>query len=61
MTYPGPTKSPGAGSHDGFKPAEFSANRYLDVYNGHMQTFNHISANRNHAFHTTMADIFRLW
>ena len=44
------------GSH---QLAEFSANRYLDVYNGHMQTFNHISVNRNNAFHIMMADIYR--
>jgi hypothetical protein len=46
------------GSH---QPVEFSANQYLDMYNGHIQMFNHILANCNHAFHTMMADIFRLW
>jgi len=40
------------------QPAEFSANAFLDVYNGHMQTFAHISENRNRAFHRMMTDIY---
>ena len=44
------------GSHN---PAEFSMNAYLDVYNGHIQTLNYISQNRNGAFHRMMADIYQ--
>lgn len=33
------------------------ANAYLDVYLGHVNTFNHIREERNNAFHTMMADI----
>ena len=40
-------------------PTEFSTNAYLDVYNGHIQTLNHISQNRNATFHRMMADIFQ--
>ena len=42
--------------------SEFSANAYLDVYNGHVHTFNHIFENRNGAFHKMMAFIhMRAW
>jgi hypothetical protein len=37
---------------------EFSANAYLDVYNGHVNTLKHIRANREGAFHLMMADIY---
>jgi len=40
------------------QPTDFSANAFLDVYNGHMFTFHHISENRNSAFHRMMADIY---
>ena len=43
------------GSHHS---TEFSTNTYLDVYNGHVQTFNYISQNRNGSFHRMMADIY---
>ena len=39
-------------------PAEFSANSYLDVYVGHIQTMDHIFKNRNGSFHRMMADIY---
>ncbi|KAH9038003.1 hypothetical protein EDB83DRAFT_2318530 [Lactarius deliciosus] len=37
---------------------EFSANTYLDVYLGHVNTLNHICANREGVYHLMMADIF---
>ncbi|KAF8257516.1 hypothetical protein EI94DRAFT_1757861 [Lactarius quietus] len=40
------------------KVAEFSANAYLDVYNGHINTLKHIWENREGAFHLMMADIY---
>lgn len=40
------------------QPAEFSANTYLDVYNGHVQTFRYISENQNGRFHLMMSDIY---
>lgn len=39
--------------------AEFSANAYLDVYLGHVNTLKHIQNNREGAFHLMMADIYR--
>ena len=41
------------------KKAEFSTNAYIDVYNGHINTFQHIRVNREEAFHTMMADIYQ--
>jgi hypothetical protein len=41
------------------KKAEFSTNAYIDVYNGHVNTFQHIRVNREEAFHTMMADIYQ--
>ncbi|KAF8257147.1 hypothetical protein EI94DRAFT_1709530 [Lactarius quietus] len=38
--------------------AEFSANAYLDVYHGHINTLNHIQDKRPGAFHLMMADIY---
>jgi hypothetical protein len=37
---------------------EFSANAYLDAYNGHVDTLNHIKEKRGAAFHCMMADIY---
>ena len=37
---------------------EFSANAYLDVYQGHIDTFHHIQDRRPHAFHAMMSDIY---
>lgn len=37
---------------------EFSANAYLDVYNGHVNTLKHIREHREGAFHLMMADIY---
>ncbi|KAI9451374.1 hypothetical protein BJY52DRAFT_1191052 [Lactarius psammicola] len=37
---------------------EFSANAYMDVYHGHVNTFKHILENRERAFHTMMSDIY---
>ncbi|KAH9005589.1 hypothetical protein EDB86DRAFT_2825210 [Lactarius hatsudake] len=37
---------------------EFSANIYLDVYLGHVNTLNHICVNREGVYHLMMADIF---
>ena len=36
----------------------FSANAYLDVYQGHVNTFQHIRDQRSNSFHTMMADIY---
>ncbi|KAN0126122.1 hypothetical protein V8E53_015374 [Lactarius tabidus] len=38
--------------------AEFSANGYLDVYLGHVNTLKHIQEHRAGAFHFMMADIY---
>ncbi|KAN0105563.1 hypothetical protein V8E52_010914 [Russula decolorans] len=40
------------------QPAEFSANSYLDVYDGHVNTFNHIKERHLGAYHTMMADLY---
>lgn len=37
---------------------EFSANVYLDVYQGHINTFHHIRERRSGAFHLMMADLY---
>jgi hypothetical protein len=37
---------------------EFSANAYLDVYQGHVNTLKHIRAERENGFHLMMADIY---
>jgi hypothetical protein len=36
----------------------FTANAYMDVYLGHVNTFNHVQEHRNNAFHMMMGDIF---
>ncbi|KAN0123161.1 hypothetical protein V8E52_003114 [Russula decolorans] len=41
------------------RSVEFSTNAYLDIYNGHVNTFNHIRLNREESFHTMMTDIYR--
>ena len=38
---------------------EFSANAYLDVYLGHVNTLKHIQDKRAGAFHLMMADIYK--
>ena len=43
------------GSHHS---TDFSANAYLDVYQGHVNTLTHISEGRNNAFHVMMNDIY---
>jgi hypothetical protein len=37
---------------------EFSANAFYDVYDGHVNTFEHIRQNREDAFHVMMSDIY---
>ena len=37
---------------------EFSANAYLDVYLGHVNTLNHIAELQEGAYHIMMADIY---
>jgi hypothetical protein len=37
---------------------EFSSNAFLDPYNGHVNTFEHIRKNRGDAFHLMMGDIY---
>ncbi|KAI9437035.1 hypothetical protein H4582DRAFT_2078108 [Lactarius indigo] len=37
---------------------EFSANTYLDIYLGHVNTLNHISVNQEGVYHIMMVDIF---
>ncbi|KAN0137968.1 hypothetical protein V8E53_004452 [Lactarius tabidus] len=39
--------------------AEFSANAYLDVYQGHVNTLNHIRERREGVFHLMMVDIYK--
>lgn len=38
--------------------AEFSANAFLDVYHGHVNTLRHIRDKREGAFHLMMADVY---
>ena len=40
------------------KALDFSANSYLDVYNGNVNTFEHIRTNCKEAFHVMMSDIY---
>ncbi|KAN0102481.1 hypothetical protein V8E52_011897, partial [Russula decolorans] len=40
------------------KSVKFSANAYLDVYNGHVNTFHHVRQNREDAFHLMMSHIY---
>ncbi|KAF8269739.1 hypothetical protein EI94DRAFT_1724597 [Lactarius quietus] len=40
------------------KVTEFSANAYMDVYNGHVNTLKYIRERREGAFHLMMADIY---
>ncbi|KAH9981826.1 hypothetical protein BJV77DRAFT_955002, partial [Russula vinacea] len=39
--------------------AEFSASAYLDVYRGHIDTFDYIKEHRISCYHTTLAEIYR--
>jgi len=41
-----------------YKFLEFSANSFLDVYHGHINTFKHICEKREDAFHLMMLDIY---
>ena len=43
-----------------YKPTEFSANIFLDVYNGHIRTLDHVLHMRPAAFHVMMADLYFL-
>lgn len=45
----------GTGKH---KAMEFSANTYLDVYQGNVNTFYHIRERREEAFHLMMRYIY---
>ena len=38
----------------------FTANVYVDVYNGHIGTLNNLRAERPAAFHVIMADLYTL-
>ena len=40
------------------KAANFSTDTFLDVYNGHVETFRHIFVNKNRKFHRMMGDIY---
>ncbi|KAF8269012.1 hypothetical protein EI94DRAFT_1726289 [Lactarius quietus] len=40
------------------QPQEFSANAYMDVYAGHVNTLRHVLENRERAFHLMMSDIY---
>ncbi|KAF8503815.1 hypothetical protein F5888DRAFT_1800104 [Russula emetica] len=40
------------------KAIEFSANTYLDIYWGNVNTLNHLYNNRVDAFHMMMCDIY---
>ena len=41
-----------------YQAVEFSANSYLDVYNGHINTFYHVLDERSAYFHHMMANIY---
>ncbi len=38
--------------------AEFLANTYMDIYKGHVRTFNYIKRVRESLFHLMMADLY---
>jgi len=40
------------------RPVEFSTNAYIDVYNGHINTFVHIRSKREESFHNMMSEIY---
>ena len=40
------------------KPTDFSANSYLDVYDGHVNTINHIEEKHPGAFNSMMYDLY---
>ncbi|KAN0113977.1 hypothetical protein V8E52_007126 [Russula decolorans] len=42
------------------QPTDFSTNAYIDAYNGHVGTLNHLRAQRSGAFHVMMADLYNL-
>jgi hypothetical protein len=44
--------------HGEHKVTEFSANAYLDMYLGHVNTLKYIQANHEGAFHLMMGDIY---
>lgn len=46
-----------AGVH---QATEFSTDAYVDAYNGHIGTLNHIKESRPGAFHTMMAHLYTL-
>jgi hypothetical protein len=41
------------------KPQEFSANVFLDVYNGNMVTLDKMERERNMSYHKMMAEIYQ--
>ena len=43
-----------------YQPAEFSADAYLDVYDGHISTLNRIECKHPSTFHTMMADLYNI-
>ncbi|KAH9997087.1 hypothetical protein BJV77DRAFT_923028, partial [Russula vinacea] len=40
------------------RPIGFSANMFLNVYFGHINTIKHIEDNNNRVFHSMMSDIY---
>jgi hypothetical protein len=40
------------------KTMDFSASAFMDVYDGHVNTFKHIRQNREDAYHVIMSDIY---
>ncbi|KAN0102412.1 hypothetical protein V8E52_011970 [Russula decolorans] len=42
------------------QPTDFSTDAYIDAYNGHVGTLNHLRAQRSGAFHVMMADLYNL-
>jgi len=42
------------------KAIDFTTDKYLDGYNGHVGTLNNIRATRRGAFHAMMADLYKV-
>jgi hypothetical protein len=40
------------------QPKDFSTNTFMDMYQGHVDTFNHIREHRNSAFQLMMGDLY---
>ena len=42
------------------KPMDFTANMYLDVYGGHISSFDKMEKEQNSTYHCMMANLYQL-